>query len=150
MVRQFFESLSPDQLKNLFYLGNIAIGVVFFLVILWLRGRPQESGFKPREDSAPNASKKRNGPDRLAEARIVRNEPLRLGGISVSGPPHETLGVAPNADAAQIQQAYRALMKRYHPDQVGRPGTREWKDAQRIAEAINLAKEEMMKRARNR
>jgi hypothetical protein len=39
-------------------------------------------------------------------------------------------------------------MKRYHPDLVGRPGSREWKDAQRIAEAINRAKEELAPRRR--
>ena len=27
-------------------------------------------------------------------------------------------------------------MKRYHPDLVGPPGSREWKDAQKIAEEI--------------
>ncbi len=35
-------------------------------------------------------------------------------------------------------------MKRYHPDKIGPAGSREWKDAQRIADAIIKAKEEMI------
>lgn len=37
-------------------------------------------------------------------------------------------------------------MKRYHPDHVGRLGTREWKDAQKFAEALIRAKEAMTKK----
>lgn len=31
-------------------------------------------------------------------------------------PPHEVLGLAPSADAAAIEAAYRMLLKKYHPD----------------------------------
>jgi DnaJ-domain-containing protein 1 len=53
-----------------------------------------------------------------------------------------------HAIEVQIQSAYRELMKRYHPDRVGRPGTREWQDAQGIAEAINRAKRDLLARAK--
>jgi hypothetical protein len=36
-------------------------------------------------------------------------------------------------------------MKRYHPDVVGRPGTREWKDAQKIAESLTAARDSLLK-----
>lgn len=58
---------------------------------------------------------------------------------------HEILGISPSASVEEVQKAYRELMKRYHPDKVGRPGTREWSDAQKIAEAINHARDTMLK-----
>ncbi len=71
---------------------------------------------------------------------------MRLTGIRIDGAPHEILGVSPQASPEEIQSAYRSLMKRYHPDRVGRPGSREWNDAQQIAEAINRAKELLLKK----
>ncbi len=79
---------------------------------------------------------------------MTKSEPLRLSGISIAGEPHEILGVRKTAAPAEIQKAYRDLMKRYHPDLVGPPGSREWKDAQKIAEALNRAKDELLKRSR--
>ena len=32
------------------------------------------------------------------------------------GDPYKVLGVQPNASAAEIRKAYRALVKKYHPD----------------------------------
>jgi DnaJ-class molecular chaperone len=77
-----------------------------------------------------------------------KGPPLLLSGISLDGPAHEILGVKVNATNSEVQKAWRDLMKRYHPDKVGRPGSREWSDAQRIAEAINQAKDEMTQRRR--
>ena len=85
--------------------------------------------------------------DLLANAKIERKTPLQLEGIRVDGPPHEILGVQPGAGAEEIQRAYRERMKQYHPDKVGPPGSREWNDAQKIAEAINRAKSELLKKA---
>lgn len=70
---------------------------------------------------------------------------LQLGGIKTDGPPHEILGVQPDANLTEIQKAYRDKIKIYHPDRVGRPDSQAWKDAQKIAEAINHAKETMIK-----
>jgi DnaJ-domain-containing protein 1 len=72
--------------------------------------------------------------------------PLTLEGIRLDQPPHAILGVKENATEVDIQKAYKLLMKRYHPDQIGRPGTREWQDAQKISEAINLARTQLLDR----
>jgi len=71
---------------------------------------------------------------------------FQLTGIRLDGLPHEVLGLNQNATEAEIQKAYRELMKRYHPDLVGRPDSREWKDAQKIAETINRARNQMLEK----
>jgi DnaJ-class molecular chaperone len=116
------------------------------LVVIWffLRPKQKKSQFKLREADRPRRRMVRN-PDDLAEARI-RPAPLLLTGVSIEGLPHEILGVSPDASPEEIRAAHRELMKHYHPDQVGRPGSREWQDAQEIASAINHAKLEMLKK----
>lgn len=147
------ETVSPEiaqKIKENFYLIQMAIGALF-LVLGWIFFRPKEpkSGFRVRE-----ADLRRPGaqnPDRsqaLAQARLKRSEPLRLPGIRIDGAPHEILGISAQATPEEIQRAYRDLMKRYHPDVVGRPGTREWQEAQKIAEAINQAKAALLKKRR--
>ncbi len=75
-----------------------------------------------------------------------KSEQAALPGFRIDGEPHEILGVAIDASPKEIQRAFRELMKRYHPDHVGRSGTREWKDAQKFAEALIRAKEAMTKK----
>jgi DnaJ-domain-containing protein 1 len=130
-----------------FYLFQIALGAGFLILLAWLRTPKQpESRFRVREADRKSSQPAQDGG--LADAKMKRAEPLRLGGIRIDAPPHEILGIRPGASAAQIQKAWRELMKRYHPDRIGRPGTREWQDAQKIAEAINHAKDELLKSAR--
>jgi DnaJ-class molecular chaperone len=136
-------------LHEYFYLSQIAVGMIF-LIIGWFFFRPKspESNFKIRE--ADLQKQKKSGhttpTQDLAQAKIKRQEPLQLSGIKIDGLPHEILGVRADATPEQIQKTYRELMKRYHPDRVGRQGSREWNDAQKIAEAINRAKEAMLKK----
>lgn len=75
---------------------------------------------------------------------------FQLTGIRLDGQPHEVLGLTPHASESEIQKAYRELMKRYHPDLVGRPDSREWKDAQKIAETINRARNQMLEKLSRR
>lgn len=75
----------------------------------------------------------------------TRHKPLRLEGIRIDGPPHQILGIPITARTSEVKRAYRELMKRYHPDKVGRSGSREWQEAQKITKAIIWAKSEMMK-----
>ena len=116
-----------------------------FLVAAWTFIRPKtpESGFRVREADR-NVKYQPAAESKFADAKI-KPDPLRLTGISLNGRPHEVLGVRETATVEEIQKAYRDLMKKYHPDKVGRPGTREWQDAQKIAETINRAKAEMLK-----
>lgn len=144
-------------LQQNFYLLQIGIGAIF-AGAAWIFFRPKtpESGFKNRESDrklkfSKAGAKTLPGVD-LASATL-RPEPLRLGGIRLDGLPHEILGIKASASEDEVQKIWRDLMKQYHPDKVGRPDSREWRDAQKIAEAINLAKEKMLlqvKKAKSR
>ncbi len=134
--------MEPEKVKTLFYLGQVVIALLCLIVVFWFRQRSPTSAFKLREvDRLKGATKNQGAPQ--------QKDPLRLTGIRIDGPAHEILGVSSQASSQEIQKAYRNLMKQYHPDKVGRPGTREWNDAQKIAEAINRAKDEMMKNSEN-
>jgi hypothetical protein len=138
---------NTGEIRHYVYLAQIIIGGTFIALLIFFRSKPPESNFQVRESDLKKGKKsKLNGPDPLAEARVQRQEPLRLSGISIDGQPHEILGVSAQATPAQIQSAYRELMKRYHPDRIGPAGSREWKDAQKIAEAINRAKDILLKK----
>lgn len=141
VIQRILSHLSPEHLKDLFLVVQIALaGAVLAVVYLMTQGRSQ-SQFRVRESDQKKTSKGRVD---LASAKMKRNEPLLLAGIRLDGEPHQILGVGANASVSEIQRAYRDLMKRYHPDIVGRPGTREWEDAQKIAEAINQARNHLL------
>ena len=130
-----------DWLLHHFDAVQIGVAAAFVLMAFVFFGpRSPESGFKVRE-----ADRLKNSPPN-SEAAPGQAGPLRLEGIRLDGAPHEVLGISPNASKKEVQKAYRDLMKRYHPDKIGRPGTREWQDAQKIAEALNLAKDSLLKR----
>jgi hypothetical protein len=136
----------PEGAKKLFFYVQLALALGIVCFIYFATRKSSQSSFKVRE-----ADKKSSPPrptpwkkDPLAGAKIKRPETPKLSGIRIDGEPHEVLGVQKDASAAQIQAAYRDLMKRYHPDIVGRPGSREWTDAQKIAEAINTARSRML------
>ena len=152
---QIVDRFGPDGVRHFFYLFQIAVGVLGLALFLINRGRAPKSGFAVREaDRSTQAKQKAGAPgvrdarvDALAHAKIERKKPLSIGGIRIDGLPHQILGVSANATHKEVQRAYRELMKQYHPDKVGPQGSREWKDAQKIAEAINRAKTEMLKRS---
>jgi DnaJ-domain-containing protein 1 len=139
---------------TLFYKVELAVAVLFLGLAWFFRPKGPESNFQVREADLkrpPSSSQSSKDASRLADARMkqaVPAQPLRLEGIRINGAGHEVLGVSMQASAEEVQKAYRNLMKQYHPDKIGRPGTREWQDAQKIAEAINRAKEEMLKKFR--
>jgi DnaJ-domain-containing protein 1 len=135
--------------KHLFFLLQIGLGAAFLLAAwLWLRPREPESNFRVRESERrrPRAAGAGEA-DELARSRMRSKAPLRLTGLRLDVPPHELLGVRADAPAAEIRRAYRDLMKRYHPDHVAAPDTPQWREAQRIADAISRAKEELLRRA---
>jgi DnaJ-domain-containing protein 1 len=138
------------QYRKIFLASQVGFMVMVVLVARWLLRRNESAFFKPRSKEDPTAKPKSpGGPDLLAQARYApKPQPLRLEGIRLGGAPHEVLGVSPAASEAEVQAAYRELMKRYHPDRVGRPGTREWQDAQAIAHALNQAKSELLSKAK--
>ncbi|OFZ21657.1 MAG: hypothetical protein A2X94_07860 [Bdellovibrionales bacterium GWB1_55_8] len=144
---------SPDRDSIIFLLLLAATPVLAGVVWLLRAPKEPESKFRNFEANRPRAPRgnQPNGPidgAGLAQAKMKRFEGvLRLEGIRIDGSPHEVLGISAAATPAQVQKAYRELMKRFHPDRVGRPGSREWTDAQIIAEAINRAKEALLKKS---
>ncbi len=138
--------MQAQKIQKLFFGAQIAFGLLF-LVVAWLFFRPKtpESGFRVREADLEDQRKKKLGEARQARIKTEKQkETLRLGGIRLDAPAHEVLGVQASATESEIQTAYRELMKRFHPDKVGRPGSREWQDAQKIAQAIVRAKTELL------
>jgi len=136
-------------MERLFLWFQLGCVVILFLVIWRTFEKKGESGFKFRE--AERSKRKTTKGDSLAQAQLKKKDPhpiLQLEGIRTDLPPHEILGVPADAPLAEIERAYRRLMKRYHPDRVGRAGSREWEDAQKIAEAINTARDRMIQQRR--
>lgn len=122
-----------------FYSIQILIGVSFIVAALYFQFiKAPKSKFKHRESDHQR--------DKIRSShQKEKHDPLRLPGIRMDGPPHTILGIPRDANKTEIQEAYRKLMKRYHPDQVASPGSPQWNEAQKIAAAINRAKEEMIK-----
>jgi DnaJ-domain-containing protein 1 len=158
----------PEKIRGVFLLTQVlfAAALLGFGAMAFL-SRSQRSGFRISEAERLDLLRRAReaaraggvialegpkGPSGRAPANGDRPggapEPLRLTGIRIDGAPHEILGVAARSTPAQVQKAYRDLMKRYHPDKIGRPGTREWRDAQRIAEALNQAKDALLNPSR--
>jgi len=139
-----------EWLAEHFLYVQIALGAI--LVFFWIRKMQQESSesrFKVREADR-KLNWERGEKAKNSGAQVLKKTPLQLGGIRLDGAPHEVLGVSALATDEEIQKAFRELMKRYHPDKIGAPGTREWQDAQAIAETINRARTEMLARVKNR
>jgi DnaJ-class molecular chaperone len=114
---------------------NLVIGLIF--IFLWLTKESKinsKSKFKLKE--AERELKFKND----TAFQKSKDLPLRLSGIRIDGEAHEILGVRPDASENEIVQAYKKLMKQYHPDLVAKQDTQAWKDAQKIAEALNQAK----------
>ena len=141
--------IQPEQMERLFYLGQIGFGLILVGAFVFLRPKDPGTNFKVREADRKDLPWSKKGhagqQNDLAQAKMKRAEPLSLPGIRIDGEPHEILGIARGAAPDVVQRAYKDLMKRYHPDLVGRPGSREWNDAQKIAEALNRAKDALLK-----
>ena len=130
--------MEPEKIKSLFLMSQIGIALAIIGLVFWFKNKSTSSSFKLRE--ADRIKK----PNEKSTGKSTQREPPRLTGFKLNSPAHEILGISPHATIKEIQKSYREMMKRYHPDKVGRPGSREWNDAQKIAEAINRAKEEML------
>ncbi len=130
--------------------------VLIFVAWFFFRPKPQEPQFKSygqklkknQSSLTPKIAKEANLETSQTEPRPHKTGPFQLEGFVGDGRPFEILGVPADANEKIIRAAHRELMKRYHPDLVGRPGSREWKDAQKIAETINRARDELLQKLR--
>jgi DnaJ-domain-containing protein 1 len=134
----------------------IMIGAVLLLAWFGFRSKDTKSQFRKRESDRDDLNKLRNGPD-LAQAKISRpakpepkKAPLSLPGIRLHGAPHEILGIAENANEAEVMRAYKDAIKQYHPDRIQGQAQEQIKFYQEAASQLNQAKESMMQRLRGR
>jgi hypothetical protein len=138
LAQQLSSILGPEQFAavQLVLLASLA-----FLFFRFLSRSQRESQFRSDAFHRPRLK-----PEHRNKKRQERDEMrLLLGGFSFTGLPHEILGIAKDAGEFEIRRAHRALMKRFHPDKIGPQGSREWHDAQKIAEAVNTARDEMLR-----
>jgi len=145
----------------------IQLGIaVTFIGIAWFFFGPREPasqfGLREADRARPKGPNKTKATE-LAHARLEKHPhpagrtpptpqagPFLLEGFVGDGSACDILGIPANADEKTIRSAHRELMKRYHPDLVGRPGSREWQDAQRIAETLNRARDELLQKLKQR
>jgi hypothetical protein len=140
----------------LFQLGFASV----LILLAWLFFRPEEPQGRFKEYGKKAPPQPHQASDTLkglkkdlpppAQQRSRPAGPFLLEGFVGDGRPFEILGISPHADEKTIRSAHRELMKHYHPDRVGRPNSREWKDAQKIAETLNRARDEMLAQLKKR
>jgi hypothetical protein len=141
-----------DTLREQF--GWIQVGLLLLLayfVFRFFRNEDRRSQFREGSFRNPSPSgKTKRDPRRANQYRQQDQIRLLLRGFSFTGQPHEILGVSKSANELEIRRAHRELMKRFHPDKMGPPDSREWHDAQKIAESLNNARDTMLRELRAR
>ena len=124
---------------------------MLLVLVFWLRFRPnQSSRFRKRE---ADDTSKRQGTSNLGSAQLnnenqKKEKPKRkqLSGFVSVGAPHQILGVDPNATQEEILRAYKERMKQYHPDLLNPSREADRQEMERIAQKLNWAKEELLKK----
>jgi len=144
--------MDTGLIQKLFFGGQLIVLAMLGLIALFFGMRNNQSSFRVRESDKRRGPRVKQHPllgaadPDLGKSKIKKKSPLLLTGIQTNGEPHIILGIAPEATEKEILLAFRKQMKSYHPDKVGRQGSREWADAQAIAQALNDAKNEMLAR----
>lgn len=119
----------------------------FWGFLLWMvvrrNARGGDSQFRDEKLESRRSARWRRAT--LHDVSVDAEAPLQLEGFVIDRPAHEIMGVPADASEGQVVKAYRHLMKRYHPDRIAPIGSAYWKDAQKIAEAINRARDEMLR-----
>lgn len=129
---------------------SLTIAIAMLIFIIWtlarMLGSQNQSQFRKHEYEFRQYERQNGSASGAAGSESQRASPLELEGFSADRKPHEILGVGENASKEEIQRAFKKLMLRFHPDRVGPPDSREWKDAQAIADAIIQAKDKLLAR----
>lgn len=118
----------------------IAIAVLYAIKALVFRD--SSSQFKVREADLPRSAQSRTRESPKPES------PLLLSGLRLDAEPHEILNVAPDADEATIQKAYKEAMLKYHPDRFSNSNLspEQVEFYKKAATQLNQAKEKLLKK----
>lgn len=131
---------------------HFALVQISFLAIVvlagWnaLRSNQKQTSFRSREAE-------RSDLDRLnkIESSIGKKPtPLALPGITLTGKPHEILGVAETANESEIMRAYKERIKLFHPDRIQGEAKNQMRFYQDASAKINEAKEAMIAEIRKK
>jgi DnaJ-domain-containing protein 1 len=79
------------------------------------------------------------GPTKKAKAVVPRRGTTHRTTKPEQEPPHEVLGVAPDASADEIRKAYQDKVRQYHPDRVAGAAPELQKLAERRTKELNAA-----------
>ena len=121
------------------------------------KDREQGSQFRVREADRKDLNQilgKNTGT--LADAKLNRKAetpkapPLALPGMRLSGESHEILGIAEDANEAEIMRAYKEAIKRFHPDRIHGQAKEQIQFYQEASAKLNQAKDQMLKKIRGR
>jgi len=153
----WLHGMDPEKLRTWFYFAQIGLGGTLVLGLLWLRAESGPPDFGTETRTYRNRDYGQESLYLLERGRIPwarrgllrKRRLLRLSGSRLMGLPTRSWESLRTPKRPRSKRLIASFMKRYHPDLVGRPGTREWNDAQKIAEAINRAKEEMLAKRRS-
>ncbi|MBI4924922.1 MAG: J domain-containing protein [Bdellovibrio sp.] len=139
-------------MERVFYISQIVIFGLFIAVLIFFRPGFGRTKFKQKESNT------KTQPERKCIKKLLtsKNKPAEKHkpeppiGIDIHGKPHEILGVSENATKNEITKAYHDKIKQYHPDKAASQDALQWSqktihDTQKIAEAINAAKDTLIK-----
>ena len=139
--------MSLQWLADHFSLIQFSI-LAIVLIVAWnsFRSRQQSTSFRSREADRHDLNRLKGGEDfahsKMKNPRPV--QPLQLPGITLSGKPHEILGVDASANEAEIMRAYKDKIKMFHPDRIQGQARDQLKFYEDASAKINDAKEFML------
>lgn len=131
------------------HFGFVQIALIALAAIAaWhsLRTNQKQTSFRSRESERADL-------DRLnkMESPIGKKPtPLALPGITLTGKPHEILGVAETATESEIMRAYKERIKLFHPDRIQGDAKNQIRFYQDASAKINEAKEAMIAEIRRK
>jgi DnaJ-class molecular chaperone len=141
------ESMIQKWVADHFALVQISfLAIVLFVGWNALRSNQKQTSFRKRESE-------RTDLDRLnrIESPIGRKTtPLALPGITLTGKPHEILGVPETANESEIMRAYKERIKLFHPDRIQGDAKKQMRFYQDASAKINEAKEAMIAEIRKK
>ena len=124
------------------------LAMAIFFVWNNIRTNTNASNFKKREANRDDLDRLMKNEHDLANAKIRKPKsvipPLSLPGISLTGEPHEILGVDLEASESEIMRAYKDKIKRFHPDRIQGQAKDQMKFYEQASAKINQAKEAMI------